>query len=402
MVTQAQPRHGATDKRLHADVSGSSRSGAASTLFRPEALSAHADLRFGRPIGLMPLSWSILTGLLVALALAFIILLCSVSYSRKETARGLLRPVGGDVRVIARSTGVVHTMAVSEGQVVEQGALLATISTARTFRPADVRSELQESLPNSSSWLAAEDDTLEAEIAALSAEREAAQTAANVNEQRLSMARERVDAARLLDDRGFISRDEMRRREEAVIVQELAIAEARARAASLGAQIAERRARYAAERGYSLVAPIAGTVSALQVSPGETVDLQQPLMTITAPDAQLVAELYVPSRAIAFVERGQRVRLLYDAFPHQRFGPGHGVIVAISTSVLRPEEVSAALSLDEPTYRVLVELDRGTMNAFGRQQLLQSGMALTADIVLERRTLVAWLLEPILAIRGRL
>jgi membrane fusion protein len=125
-------------------------------------------------------------------------------------------------------------------------------------------------------------------------------------------------------------------------------------------------------------------------------------MTITPAGAALVAEVYVPSRAIGFIKPGQAVRLLYDAFPYQRFGPAAGTVQAVSATVLYPQEVQAAMRIDEPVYRVVVQLAQQVMPAFGRSMNLSPGMALSADIVLEQRSFAEWLFEPILAMRGRL
>ena len=109
----------------------------------------------------------------------------------------------------------------------------------------------------------------------------------------------------------------------------------------------------------------------------------------------------MPSRAIAFVAEGRRVRLLYDAFPYTRFGPGWGTVSGVSSAVLRPEEVVAAVRVAEPVYRVLVALEAPVMSAYGKEVPLQSGMALTADILLESRSFLDLLLDPLLAARGR-
>ena len=50
---------------------------------------------------------------------------------------------------------------------------------------------------------------------------------------------------------------------------------------------------------------------------------------------------------------------------------------------------------------MLVRLRRESVTAFGTEAPLQFGMALTADIVLEQRTFLEWLLDPVFAIRGR-
>jgi membrane fusion protein len=167
------------------------------------------------------------------------------------------------------------------------------------------------------------------------------------------------------------------------------------------ASLRQRRAEAESAKGYEVRAAVAGRVTAVQAAEGLSADPQRPLMTITPAGGRLLAELYVPSRAIGFIKRGQDVRLLYDAFPYQRFGVGAGEIEAVSATVLAPAEVTAALKIDEPVYRVVVGLKRESVTAFGAETPLQFGMALTADIVLEQRTFLEWLLDPVFAIRGR-
>ncbi len=113
----------------------------------------------------------------------------------------------------------------------------------------------------------------------------------------------------------------------------------------------------------------------------------------------LQAELFVPTRAVGFVRVGQDVRLLYDAFPYQNFGTYHGRIVRISQSILTGSELAAPVELREPAYKVTVALDRQDIDAYGQKLPLQADMLLRADIVLDRRPLVTWLLEPLLAAR---
>jgi len=54
----------------------------------------------------------------------------------------------------------------------------------------------------------------------------------------------------------------------------------------------------------------------------------------------------------------------------------------------------------EPYYRATAILDHQSVRAFGQDLALRPGMKLEADIVLEERSLLAWLLEPLL-ISGR-
>jgi membrane fusion protein len=114
------------------------------------------------------------------------------------------------------------------------------------------------------------------------------------------------------------------------------------------------------------------------------------------------AEIFVPSRAIGFLAPGQEVRLRYDAFPYQRFGVGTGRIKSISSTVLRPDQIVATIRVEEPVYRVVVALDQDAIVAYGKRYRIRPGLALGADIVLDRRTFAEWLLDPIEALRGRL
>jgi membrane fusion protein len=74
----------------------------------------------------------------------------------------------------------------------------------------------------------------------------------------------------------------------------------------------------------------------------------------------------------------------------------------ISSTVLRPDQIVATIHVEEPVYRVVVALDQDAINAYGQRYRIRSGMALSADIVLDRRSFAQWLLDPIKALRGRL
>ena len=167
------------------------------------------------------------------------------------------------------------------------------------------------------------------------------------------------------------------------------------------AELEQRNADATAQNGFALVARSAGVITALQVQIGTPVDAAKPLMAIIPEGGVLLGELYVPSRAAGFVAEGQTVRLLFDAFPYTRFGPGFGTVTGVSTTVLRPDEVTASVKVQEPLYRIVVALRDTAMVAYGKRLPLQSGMALSADILLEDRTFLDLLLDPLRAASGR-
>jgi membrane fusion protein len=164
-------------------------------------------------------------------------------------------------------------------------------------------------------------------------------------------------------------------------------------------QAEQRMAEVNGRRAYVLRAPIAGRISSLQASIGQVADPRQLQLQIVPGDSALRAELFIPARAIGFVETGQRVRILYDAFPYQHYGTYDGRIVSVSRSILTASDVVAPVTLAGPSYRAIVVLERPDIDAYGKRIPLQPDMQLRADIILERRTLVQWILNPLLSAR---
>ena len=118
-------------------------------------------------------------------------------------------------------------------------------------------------------------------------------------------------------------------------------------------------------------------------------------------DDVLKAVLLVPTRAFGFVKAGQQTRIRFDAFPYQRFGLFEGEVTHAANSILLPGEVEMPITIQEPVYRVEVALGKQEIRAYGNSVPLQPGMILSADVVLEQRSLLNWLLEPILSLKGQ-
>ena len=63
--------------------------------------------------------------------------------------------------------------------------------------------------------------------------------------------------------------------------------------------------------------------------------------------------------------------------------------------------LTALYGTNEPIYRITVNLHQQTVTAYGQPMPLQAGMQLEADVLLERRRLVEWMLEPLFSISGK-
>jgi membrane fusion protein len=161
----------------------------------------------------------------------------------------------------------------------------------------------------------------------------------------------------------------------------------------------QRTAEISGRRAYVIRAPATGRVSMLQATVGQFADPRRLQMEIVPSKSVLQAELFVPTRAIGFVQPGQAVRILYEAFPYQQFGAYSGRVFKISQTILTKSDTFGPIELKEPAYRITVTLDRPDIDAYGRRIPLQADMLLRADIILEKRSLISWLLDPLLSVR---
>jgi len=108
----------------------------------------------------------------------------------------------------------------------------------------------------------------------------------------------------------------------------------------------------------------------------------------------LQAEVNVTPTGTGRIEPGQPVRLLYDAFPYQRFGIKHGTVRWVS-----PASVTVK---DHQVFRVLVDIEERSVQVKGETRPFLAGMGGRADVVVGRRSLISYAFEPVRMLRETL
>jgi membrane fusion protein len=121
------------------------------------------------------------------------------------------------------------------------------------------------------------------------------------------------------------------------------------------------------------------------------------LVIATGKSDGLRAALRIPSRRRGFVREGQIVRLKFDAFPYAKFGSYEARIDSISRTTVRSAMSPAGASeprAPDGDYMAWATL-AGNRFDFEQQHFdILPGMAATASIVIERRTIAEWVLAP--------
>jgi membrane fusion protein len=379
----------------------------------------------------------LLNALAFLFATAVVILLFIGTYTRHESVQGQLIPSAGLLPVTTRFAGTVMATHVQEGQAVAKDHALVELSgevssLSRGQTQGAVVSDLQAQLAELQALLENQKGLGDQQQAGLTERiRMLNKQLAEIDRQ-LSIQREvtAITEGRLeklkpgLRD-GTFSQVEFEKyqaealhghaqlnilaRERLDTEQQLRTLQDQLQQLPLSTEIQRNELRFRlsginqslaqseAQRAVVLRSPRDGVVANLAIQNGQTVTAGQRLLSILPDGSLLQAELWLPSRAAGFLETGNRVVLRYPAFPYQKFGQKGGRVLEISRSATAASELTGLLgrTISEPLYRVLVELDQQTVSAYGRAEPLKPGMTVDADILLDQRRLIEWVLEPL-------
>lgn len=414
------------------------------SLFRREALEAKRGGWLGSISLAQPLPLWAMTAFATAAALAVGSFLTLGSYTRRSTVVGQLVPTKGLATVLAPATGVVTELASAEGMRVHAGQSLAIVSLPRaTVNEGDTTIAMAQRLARRQQGLQdahrAQGQLLDAQAGGLAAQLDAARRELAQLEQEIAtregqvrIADETLQRLRQLQADKYVSALQVKQQEAAWLqavsdvqaMQRQAIAARRsfaqlqqARQELPGQRLAsnadfqrdlaaleQEQVETEARGALAVSAPVTGVIATQLVKPGQAVQAGQPLLSLLPGNGTLEAELLAPSRAIGFIEPGDKVLLRYQAYPYQKFGHQQGTVARISRSALNQTELQALLggaAQAEPLYRVTVRLARQTITAYGKPELLKPGMTLEADVLGERRRLIEWVFEPLYSLRGK-
>jgi membrane fusion protein len=409
-------------------------------LFRQEALAARADNSAGPALRIRPVGATRLTLFFAALALAVLLLLIFGSYTKKERVQGAIQARDGVAMVVPPEAGLVQRVLVKDGQTVQAGQPLMTLSHDRQTDAGSTQALLSRNLQGQRQQVQtqteAQQRAMQATWAGLAQRIAQGQRNADSLAEEIRLQGQQVASSRKLLDQlqpllaeRIVSELQYEQQRQALLDQSARLqALERQRSAALAdvALAREERERVGAEHRVTqatldrdlltlqqqevqrqsagqtvLTAPIAGTVTSLLVHAGQSVPAGASLAAIVPADSPMTAVLYVPSTAIGFIAPGQRVRVSYDAFPYQRFGQYHGVVHSVSQT-----DVPMAANPDKQDRRayflVRVRLDASNVKAYGAEIPLRPGLTLTADVEIDRRSLIRWMLDPLFAFTGKL
>ncbi|WP_373488608.1 HlyD family secretion protein [Blastomonas sp.] len=395
-------------------------------LFRQEVIDAGRQRLTGTVVAAVPPSARIYTTFIVLVVFALGILLTFGSYAKRAQVRGLIAYSQGVARITPPGEAKVEKVLVREGAKVAAGAELLTISLTQgrdadgegmagqlmqidrqydeLRRQKDLTSLLgstetvslqnqQQSISQSLESLLRQEKLMAEQIRLNDAQlsrsqrlmKQGAATKAELEEKEAALLSRKLDREALAE-RIITQRESLKTVEAQIAARGIGADQSGSQITERMAALAEQRARLLRQDKLTLTAPIAGSVGDLAVMPGQRVDATTVLAAIVPATGTLEVQLYAPSSAVGFVKPGQKVRLMFDAFPYQKYGTSSGTVTWVS-SVPAPSAGLTQGTAGEPVFRVRVTIDPDQATQRFQSGQLRDGMTLTANLILEDRSL---------------
>lgn len=386
-----------------------------------------------------PYRWLVIT--LVCLLVAVLVAFCIFgSYTKRETAQGVLVPESGMMTITAMSAGTVVSLPVHEGDSLEKGTHIATVSSEISTRYGKTREAIASQLDLQKEGLNNQLFNLEQlnietlkslqeKVSLLGQQSVELDTIYRQRTQQIQLSNTQLNKMNAMRKEGYASNTQVEQqqndlldarvrlqdvaRQRIDVRQQLAQAQQQLREQPITyyqqkndlqqklSELTQSMMENESRRSVELRAPEKGTVSAVLVKQGQVVTAGQTLAMVLPENARLQARIMLSSRAIGFIRPGQRVVLRYQSFPWQKFGQQYGTVLEISKSALSPQEIvtiTGDSQVKESMYQVKVTLDKQTAQAYGKQSTLRPGSGLDADFIVDKRHIYEWVLEPLNAL----
>jgi adhesin transport system membrane fusion protein len=146
-------------------------------------------------------------------------------------------------------------------------------------------------------------------------------------------------------------------------------------------------------------APLRGTVKNVRITTiGGVIQPGQDIMEIVPLEEQLLVEARIAPRDVAFIRPGLPAKVKLTAYDYTVYGALDGRVDVISADTLRDERKGD----EENYYRVLVRTDRSALGAGGRSLPIIPGMTATVEIRTGQKSVLDYLLKPVLRSREAL
>ena len=356
---------------------------------------------------------------LFALLAAFIAWASLFHLDEVTTGSGKVIPSSHEQVIQSLEGGIIHSLMVREGDIVERGQQLAQLDRTKTESSVlESESRLNAALATAARLKAEVNDTeltfpeeldddvelVKQETALYQSRRESLEKGLAGLRQGAELVQRELSLTRPLVTQGAASKVEVLRLERQKNELENKITEmknqyyvrAREELAKANAEIEAQRSvmkgREDSLTRLTFNAPVRGIVKDLDVTTvGGVIPPNGKLMSLVPLDDQMVIEAKISPRDVAFIHPGQKALVKVTAYDYSIYGGLEGEVTMISPDTLQDE-----VKRDVYYYRVYIRTDSNHLtNKQGQEFPVFPGMIATVDIKTGSKTILDYLLKPL-------
>lgn len=386
-------------------------------------------------------------GLKMALAifsaffLCLLIYCCIMQYSETTLAQGVIINAKGDVQVRAKISGTITDIAVKEGQYVKANQILFSLSQDyggkegsvieyEAGRYIDEKKRNQDRILNISHSIENLKDNLANQLTAIDGQIAVSAIKIKKAKQLAKNAEQTYHSYQSIEKKGYVSKTELAQRKNDMLNAQLNIklqesdllqlqsnksvmsSNAQSQRDDLTSQILqlnnrnneiERTLAIQGSKSLTMLAPTDGMVVAINLPPGTAVTQDSEVVVVIRQNtaSPLEGYLYIPSNGAGRIKPGDKVQVRFDAWPVDKYGTIETTLEDFYPVNVDTRSALIPLKQGQTYYLARVKLPPSFKDPWQQTRMLSGGMTLNADIMVDKRPLIALLLAPLERARQR-
>lgn len=362
---------------------------------------------------------TVLVWSLALMLLSFVLWANFYTLDEVTTGTGKVIPSSHEQIVQSLEGGIVHSIDVQEGEVVERGQRLAQLDRTKT------ESGVQESLSRLHAALATaarltaqikntplvfppeldnEPDLVKSETELYNSSRNSLEKQLSGLKQGVALIRRELAMTKPLVKQGAASDVEVLRLQRQINEMESKATDLETQYhVRAGEELAKANAEIETQRSVILgrkdslnrldfFSPVKGIVKNIEVNTvGGVIPPNGKLMTLVPIDDQMLVEAQISPRDVAFIHPGQKAKVKITAYDYSIYGSLDGEVTTIS-----PDTIQDEVRRDVYYYRVKIKTNANYLeNKHHEKFYIFPGMIATVDIKTGNKSILDYLLKPL-------
>lgn len=325
-------------------------------LFRQEAIENRLNRSLGIASVNIPVRVKLTATLLCVLFILVLIFIAFVPFSERLSVRGFIDSEKGVASIYSSSNGIVVSSHITEAKHVIKNQNLMVISAEFRFGNSETFQNTEKNLKRRQN---------------------------NLNME-LKLKSDLAESLLLLYKKHFVSIHQLNEVKAEVLELENKVK-------TIDFEILTVRQK----QFYTIKSPIDGVITNIQYKKGQYTDASKLLFQIIPDNSALIARLYVPAQHIGYIKKGSVALLKYDSYPSQRFGAYNAIIKEVNLTILNDNNEEKPFSIGQAYYKAEAELQQSYVKIYGLPVKLNHGMAFTAIIPGQKKSILKWIFDPI-------